>query len=190
MADNKGTRSKSGDPFCDEFHRLLGRLVHALASFDFNIGLQLNWMGPYSGRDVSDLLKPRQARLGDRLDMLEQMVVELYSPAGTSALKDFRDWFASAHKVRAIRNDYAHGRWGVPGKLQESPSGPALPRVPLLAFVPLEFDMTPDQPDKSVYLTIEEFKQQVEQAEALFAKYWDLAERHKASVLPSKGPHA
>lgn len=32
------------DPFSDEFHRLLGRLVHAIARFDFNVGLQLNWL--------------------------------------------------------------------------------------------------------------------------------------------------
>jgi len=33
--------------FEDEFHRLLGRLVHATARFDFNVGLQLNSFGIY-----------------------------------------------------------------------------------------------------------------------------------------------
>jgi len=33
--------------FEDEFHRLLGRLVHTTARFDFNVDLQLNSFGIY-----------------------------------------------------------------------------------------------------------------------------------------------
>jgi hypothetical protein len=48
----------------------------------------------------------------------------------------------------------------------------------------LDFDMTPDQPDKSVYMTIAEFSAQVEVAEALFSRYWKLCERHIGHALP------
>lgn len=39
--------STQEDPFSDEFHRLLGRLIHSIARFDFTVGLQLNWLGPH-----------------------------------------------------------------------------------------------------------------------------------------------
>jgi hypothetical protein len=55
---------------------------------------------------------------------------------------------------------------------------------PILAFVPLDFDMTPDQPDKSVYLTIAELSEHVELAEALFSRYWKLCEKHIGHALP------
>lgn len=37
------------DEFTSRFYGLIGRLVHAHAQLDFNVGLQLNWMGPHLG---------------------------------------------------------------------------------------------------------------------------------------------
>jgi len=70
-------RSQQRDPFEDEFHRLLGRLVHAHARFDFNLGLQLKWLGPYCQVDLGGLLDPQTSRLGERLKKLRQLVLDV-----------------------------------------------------------------------------------------------------------------
>lgn len=170
--------------FRDEFHRLLGRLVHAMARFDFNIGLQLNQLGPYRSQDVGSLLQTGQARLGDRLKRLRVLVLETYASAGPAVAQQFSDWFDTAGEARVLRNDYVHGRWAVPGKYNVTEEGRRIPTEPLLAFVPLDFDLSPDQPDKSVYMTLEEFAEQVRHAEALFGRYWELCERNIEHALP------
>lgn len=177
---------QAADPFSDEFHRLLGRLVHAIARFDFNVGLQLNWLGPHCQQDVSDLLTARQARLGDRLKKLEVLIMDVYEPAGAKALTEFSAWFENAHQARALRNDYAHGRWGVPGKYNFKPPGRLIDAEPLLVFVPLQWDMSPDRVDDSVSMTIEEFAAQVHDAESLFNAYWQLCQRYIAHAKPRR----
>ena len=96
------------DPFEDEFHRLLGRLVHAQARFDFNVGLSLNWMGPHYGREVTDLLDPINTLLGTRLRKLKALVLDAYEPAAKQALVDFKAWFEKADRARCLRNDYVN----------------------------------------------------------------------------------
>ncbi len=59
------------------------------------------------------------------------VVFELFENAGETALAEFRQWFEAADAMKALRNDYVHGRWGVPGKLVDG--------QPLLAFVPLHW---------------------------------------------------
>jgi hypothetical protein len=58
--------------FENEFHRLLGRLVHATARFDVNIGHQLNWLGIYYQVDVKELLNPCRTQLKQRLIALRR----------------------------------------------------------------------------------------------------------------------
>lgn len=98
------------DPFRDEFHRLLGQLVHAIARFDFTVGLQLNWLGPYCQKDVTELLSPRQAKLGEHLKKLKALIMDVYEPAGPKALAEFTEWFARADQARVLRNDYCAAR--------------------------------------------------------------------------------
>ncbi len=172
------------DPFSDEFHRLLGRLIHSIARFDFTIGLQLNWLGPHCQQDVSELLSARQARLGERLRKLKVLIMNVYEPAGAVALDEFSAWFDKADQARVLRNDYAHGRWGVPGKLRFKPSGRMIDAEPLLVFIPLHWDMTADRPDDSIHMTLHEFAMQVEDAESLFDAYWKLCKRYELHAKP------
>lgn len=169
----------------DEFHRLLGRLVHASARFDFYIGLQLNYLGPYRRQDVSGLLRTDRARLSDRLKRLRELVLETYATAGAEFSEEFNRWFEDAEHARVLRNDCAHGRWAVPAKYGLTPDGRRDLSKPILAFVPLDFDMTPDQPDKSEYMTIEDFAEQVFMVENLFGRYWQLCEKHIGHALPA-----
>lgn len=171
--------------FEDEFHRHLGRLVHGAARFDFNVGLQLNWLGIHCGVDVSKHLDPNRVSLGTRLDKLETLVGQAFKAAGPEAMAEFDAWFSRARSARALRNNYAHGRWGCPGKLAESPHGAGHPRIPMLAFVSLDWDLTPDQPDRSLYLTMEDFSSQVDDAIAVFNSFFALTEKHLAFVRSS-----
>ena len=167
-------------PFEDQFNVHLGRLVHATARFDHFIGLQLNWLGLYLAVDVSKYLEPTKVTLATRLERLQLLVKDAFQAAGPAAMAELDGWFASAASARALRNNYVHGRWGLPGKLAESPDGG--PRVPLLAFIKLDWDMTPNQPDKSEYLTIDEFRKQVEDAVAVYNAFFALSEKYLAFV--------
>ena len=166
------------DEFTREFHHLVGRLAHAHASLDFDVGLQLNWLGPYLQVKVHHLLDARKVAFAKRLDMLKQLVFELFESAGDAALDEFRQWFQAAHAMKALRNDYVHGRWGVPGKLADG--------QPMLAFVPLQWDMTPGRPDDSIFMTLDEFGGQVAKMETLAHAYFRLERKHLALAKPAK----
>lgn len=186
MTSEKSSRQgQQLSAFEAEFHRLLGRLVHAHARFDFNIGLQLNWMGPFYQEEVAELLNPLQAQLGKRLKKLKQIVLDAYEPAGEHALAAFAAWFQRADQARALRNDYVHGRWGVPGKYKFKPPGSMIDAEPLLTFVALHWDMSPGRPDSSISMSLEEFASQVAAVETLFAEYWQLTEKYKQFAKPS-----
>lgn len=168
--------------FEDEFHKHLGRLVHETARFDFFLGLQLMWLGARCGVDVSEFLDPVKVTLSVRLRSLRRLVKQAFSSGGTGVLNEFEAWFARADAARALRNGYAHGRWGTPGRLAENPLGPEHPRVPMLAFVALDWDMSPDQRDRSVYMTMDEFREQVADVVAVFYQFFQLSERHMKHV--------
>ena len=188
MVTEKTTRQgQHRNDFEDEFHRLLGRLVHAHARFDFNVGLQLNWLGPYYQVEVAELLDPGQTQLCKRLRKFKQLVLDVFKPAGEEALAEFTAWFERADKVRALRNDYVHGRWGV--KYDFKPPGRIIDAEPRLCFVPLHWDMAPDRPDDSISMSLDEFASQVDAVEALFADYLHLSERYMqyAKLSPSAG---
>lgn len=172
-------KSTSVDDFRNEFHRLLGRLVHAHGQFDFNVGLQLNWMGPYYGDDVAELLDPRKSQFSKRLKKLKQLVMNAFEPAGKAALDEFAVWFKQAGEATALRNDYVHGRWGVPGKFNFKPPGRMIDAEPLLTFVQLHWDMSPDRPDDSIVMTLAEFAEQVGIVERAFSEYWRLNDKYE-----------
>jgi hypothetical protein len=172
------------EAFERDFHYLLGRLVHAHARFDFNLGLQLNWMGPMYGVEVGEVLNPYKAAFKTRLEFFKRLVLDVYQPAGSAFATEFRAWFDRAEKCRVLRNDYAHGRWGVPGKFKFKDGGRMIDAEPLLVFVPLDWNMEPDREDRSIALTMQEFKEQVEEAEAVFSDYSKLAKRFEESAKP------
>lgn len=180
------TLHKSAESFRDEFHNLLGRLVHAIARLDFNVGLQLRYWGCEDDPSINSLLKPRTARLDDRLKGLEHLITKACSQVGGEGLQELRAWFSRAHRARAIRNEYAHGRWGVPGRYQEAASGRYCDGTPLLLFIPLDWDMSPDRRDESIEMTLDEFATQVREAELLAGEYLKLTERYAGQAYPGQ----
>jgi hypothetical protein len=176
------SRREQAASFEDQFHCSLGRLVHETARLDFLVGLQLNWLGQHCNVSVARFLDPTKSNLSLRLAKLHSLVKRAFKPAGPAALKEFDGWFARAVAARALRNNYAHGRWGVPGRLDEDPRGPEFPRVPMLGFVALDWDMTPNQPDRCVYLSLESFQRQVSDAVMVFNSYFELSEKYLPHV--------
>lgn len=139
----------------DVFHLRLGRLTQAAANLDFNVGLALNWLGPHNGLDVSKLLDPKKAQLGQRLEKLEELVMKTYDQSQPQVVNDFNSWFRRAENVRALRNDYVHARWGFPGEFKQE--------EPFVYFLTLHWNINPDQTDKTVKLTLSEFDRQIKE---------------------------
>lgn len=183
------TLHDSHERFRDEFHLLLGRLVHAIARLYFNVGLQLRAWGCEDDPSINVLLKPRTARLDERLKGLERLLMKAWSHVGDEGLQELQNWFVRAHQARAFRNEYAHGRWGVPGRLQEAASGRYCDAIPLLLFVPLDWNMSPDRKDESISMTLEEFAAQVREAELLTGEYWKLTERYAGQAYSGHKLH-
>lgn len=179
----------SENPFLEEFHRNLGRLVHAMASFDLNIGLQLNWMGPSLGVDVTAELDPKSTHLRQRLKRLKTLTLKAFAAAGEDAVIELRNWFDRADRARAIRNDYVHGRWGVPAGFDMDAEG-RIEGEPLLGFVPLRWDLTLGQPDRTIRMKMQDFARQVDAAERLLGEYIRLTDRYGAFCrrAPAAGP--
>ncbi|WP_157128563.1 hypothetical protein [Cupriavidus sp. USMAA2-4] len=172
--------------FDSAFHLLLGRLVHAIARLDFNVGLQLGYWAHKDDASIWKLLKPGTSRLHERLTALEELVSAAWFASHDEGQKEFRHWFARAHKARGLRNEYAHGRWGVPGKHLFTESGRLSDATPLLVFVPLDWDMSPNREDKSIELTLDEFAAQVEEAEQLSVHFLNIERRYGAHLYPGR----
>lgn len=174
------------DDFDSAFHLLLGRLVHAIARLDFNIGLQLRYWAHKDDSRIHGLLKPGTPKLHERLKTLEELVSAAWSACHDEGQKELCGWFELAHKSRGIRNEYAHGRWGVPGKHLFTESGRLCDAKPLLVFVPLDWDMSENRNDNNIELTLEEFAAQVEEAEQLSGQFWDIVTKYGEHLHPGK----
>ena len=159
----------------DRFHLQLGRLVHAYSQFDFNVGLALDWLGPHHGEDVSDLLIGK-IPIAERLKKLKPLVMKTYQPAGVIALAEFETWFAKACELKAIRNDYVHARWGLPGHCESDD--------PILKMLPMNWNFTPDRPDESVDVPLSGLAEQAAAIETLSAEFSALLEKFAAHASP------
>lgn len=157
------------DEFTSKFHGLLGRMVHAHAQLDFNVGLQLNWMGPHLGADVSGLLQ-RTVPFARRLTKLEELTAELFKNS-EAALAELKAWFQEAGRLKQVRNDYVHGRWGVPRSVFENP--------PRIEFVPLNWTMDAGALEPPSVMTINELEQEVAALQHLAGEYFRLTRKYE-----------
>lgn len=161
----------------DAFHLRLGRLTPASANLDFNVGLALNWLGPHNGVDVIKLLDPKKTQLRLRLEKLEELVVKTYDQDLPQVVIDFNAWFRRAEQLRALRNDYVHARWGFPGELKQE--------EPFVYFLPLHWNMGPDQTDKTVKLTFSEFDRQIKEVADLAGDFSRVCRRYAEHAAPA-----
>lgn len=179
-------RQIANNDFDSAFHLLLGRLVHAIARLDFNVGLQLRYWAHEEDSRIPALLKPGTPKLHDRLKILEELVAAAWSATHDEGQKELSGWFERAHKARGFRNEYAHGRWGVPGKYSFTESGRLCDATPLLVFVPLDWDMSENRKDNTIELTLDEFAAQAEEAEQLSGQFWDVVTKYGEHLYPGR----
>ena len=92
-----------------ELHRSIGALMEAYAWFDVHLGSILKYHAK-GAPDVLALLKP-SIPLKHRLDRLAQLVKQSPVPCSNARQLIWDEWLQKADEVRALRNDYAHGRW-------------------------------------------------------------------------------
>jgi hypothetical protein len=127
---------------------------------------------------LGDLLNPKKTPLQKRIAKLKSVCKQAFQPAGDTAIAEFSAWFAKADKARALRNDYVHGRWGIPGGHRGGSDTPFRDCELLLAFVPLHWNMSPDTTPEEIKLTMGEFNEQVEDAISLFREYFRLQKKY------------
>ena len=173
---NCGKTGQSAPTTEDRLHILLGRLVHAFGRFDFNIGLQLKWMGPYCGVKVEHLLNARMP-FTVRLDALEPLVMEIYGHENGEARRDFAQWFEHARTAKAVRNDFVHGRWAV--------YSDGFPRTPKIEFIALNWEMEQAKQTPPTSINLDDFEEAISALESLFGDYWKLTERYENNAKPS-----
>ena len=178
MLNKKVYTSKDRETFENEFYRLLGVLIHNTARFDRYIGLQLNWMADYYGFKRGELLDPRKTCMQKRIAKLKAVSKKAFQPAGAKAMAEFSEWFAKIDKVRALRNDYVHGIWGVPGGYLGGPDTPHCDCELWLAFVPLNWNLSPETVQEETKFTLGEFADQVDDAIKLFGQYSKLSDKY------------
>jgi hypothetical protein len=158
----------------DRLHLLLGRLVHAFGRLDFYIGLQLKWLGPYRGVKVDHLLDAKLP-FKHRLDALKPLVIEMYAHTDQAAHDLYQTWFERVKNAKAIRNDYAHGRWGGFTPVKEG-----------FEFVALSWEMDPLKQTAAVHMTFDDLERSVAEVERLFGEYMSFEKRFRMQGRPSK----
>ena len=163
----------------DRFHLNLGRMVHATSLLDFNIGIALGWMGEYSGEDHTDLLVGTTP-LAARLKALQPIMVKMYEAAGKEAIAEIEAWFSKACGLKAIRNDYVHARWGLPG---DSDTDDAV-----LTMLPMNWNFNSDQEAISSDVKLSAFGEQCASIEKLSGQFFELQKKYakwcRAAVTP------
>lgn len=171
----EGKLAQNERSYDEAFHYLLGRLVHAYARFDFNIGLQFSFFNRH-GLDTKKLLAPIQTTFGQRLRKLQPLIMKDYAFAGPAAKEQLAEWFKRANHLRAIRNDFVHGRWAIPGvtKPLKGPNG----QEPTLELIPLDWNMDAGSQAKSVQMTLSQFESQVKEAESVFTELFSLLKKY------------
>lgn len=160
----------------DRMHLLLGRFIHAFGRLDFSVGLQLNWLGPYRGVDVKELLI-QTTPFSHRLRVLEPLVLDVYCDTDEQAKKEFLEWFDRAKGVRVLRNELAHGRWSIQQDRERN-------SIQYL-FVPLSWELDPDKLISPINFTHDELNAVVTEVESLARDYFKLEDRYRHLAKPS-----
>lgn len=74
----------------------------------------------------------------------------------------------------------------MPGKHRFTETTTLIDATPLLCFVPLGWDMSPDRVDQTIELTLDEFAKQVADAEEIFEDYFTMGEEHMRYVITAR----
>ncbi|MEC4723548.1 hypothetical protein RY831_30880 [Noviherbaspirillum sp. CPCC 100848] len=96
-----------------EFHAatLLGQMVFEFSRLDMALGLCLVWVD--GGKWLETLTETvMEENFHTRLTRLEKQVLER-TPDESEVRTVYLQWITDANRLRAVRNEWIHGRWGV-----------------------------------------------------------------------------
>jgi hypothetical protein len=173
-----GTMALDHEDIRDRFHLELGRMVHAHSLFDFNIGIALDSMGQHIGEDHSNLLVGT-IPLANRLKALKPVMLTMYEAAGEEALAEIERWFAKACDLKAIRNDYVHARWGIPGSSDSDD--------PVLTMLPMTWNFSSDQAAASSKVALSALSKQRADIEELSGQFFKLQKKYAKCAPRARG---
>lgn len=121
----------------------------------------------------------RGVRFSERLAALERLVMKVCKTTGGAAEQDFSTWFARVHGAKALRNDFAHGRWGITGK--------HIPGGLRFEFGVLSWDFDTSNRSEPISYTPQELEAEVEEVERLFDDFCELEKKYLRNAEPSIG---
>jgi hypothetical protein len=89
---------------------ILGRMLFEFSRLEMALGLFLVWSG--EGRQLEKLTKLiGEYTFHRKLDFLQELSDGKYS-ANAEVHEQYCQWLSDAHKMRLMRNEFVHGRWG------------------------------------------------------------------------------
>jgi hypothetical protein len=126
-----------------------------------NLGLALLHTWPESESGV-DAAKVEKLSFGEKLAEFEAVAL-LRHADNEQALARWMAWFAAAHALRRLRDDFGHGRWGFQNAQEQI----------------VHVSNLPDSPHEEVArYTLDEFAARVAEAEELSEKFYTLTMLH------------
>jgi hypothetical protein len=139
----------------------LGRLLFVFGRLEMNLGLALVRLRPV-GESGVETVRVDKLSFGEKLTECEAAALLRHADNG-QALARWMAWFAAAHALRKLRNDFARGRWGFQNMQEQI----------------VHVSNLPDSPNQEVArYTLDEFAARVAEAEELSEKFYTLTRVH------------
>jgi hypothetical protein len=146
----------------------LGRLLFVFGRLEMNLGLALVHTRPESEAGV-ETVRVDKLPFADKLAEFEAAAL-LRHAVDEQALARWMAWFAAAHALGKLRNDFAHGRWGFQHAQEQI----------------VHVSNLPDSPHQEVArYTLDEFTARVAEAEELSEKFYTLTMLHPVDPAPA-----
>jgi hypothetical protein len=139
----------------------LGRLLFVFGRLEMNLELALVHTRPESESE-RESVRVDKLSFGEKVAEFETVAL-LRHADDEQALARWMAWFAAAHALRKLRNDFAHGRWGFQNAQEQI----------------IHVSNLPDSPNQEVArYTVDEFAARVAEAEELSEEFYTLTMLH------------
>lgn len=140
---------------------IIGRIVFSFSRFEFNLGLCIR--NAVGGSDV-EAINPLLHRLSfkAKLDALIEIVEHKYS-SNVACVAEFKQWYKGIDAIRAKRNSFVHGRWGIHGYAQQVVNvAPGMPN---------------EVPQREIAFTLHELQQELVEVDRVIGEFEELRTR-------------
>lgn len=154
----------------DALYKELGRAVVLFSQLDLNVSLCL--LNLKSEADLS-VAKARIDSLSmkEKLEELQCGIIAKFKVLHPKLVSDFDEWFSEARKIRQLRNDFVHGRWGISPVRKE------------ICFVPGGLPTGTANSVSERRYQLSEFEEEIGRLAALLIKFGKLREIYRIEGL-------